>query len=416
MRWVRSSIRWWRDRDRFTVRDLGVEALYGVASRPGRLVLTMLGTVMGTASVVVTLGLAATAAGQVDSQFDAVAATQVVVTAKSVEKGDSTNGVLPWDAEDRVAPLAGVEAAGASAAVELPPGTQVRAITVTDPSAAAQPELQVVATSPGFLSAVRGVVSNGRFFDRGSEEREDRTVVLGPAAASRLNVSTVETLPSVFIGEVAYSVIGILSDLGERSDLAGAVLVPISTARAELGLEAVDEVRLRIAVGAGDVVGSQAPTALDPVAPQSLTVGVPPRPTQVQEGIKSELRGVFLALGAVALLVGGLGIANVTLLSVMERAGEIGLRRALGARRWAIGAQFMVESLITGSLGGMLGAAVGLMVVVGTCLFREWTPIVDSRLVVAAALAGVVTGLVAGAYPARRAARIEPIEALRERL
>ena len=103
------SLSAWRHsrRDSFTLRDLVTEALYGVASRPARLLLTMAGTVMGTTSVVVTLGLAATASGQIDSQFDAVAATQVVITAKSVADGDATNGVIPWDAEDRVASLAG---------------------------------------------------------------------------------------------------------------------------------------------------------------------------------------------------------------------------------------------------------------------------------------------------------------------
>jgi putative ABC transport system permease protein len=363
--------------------------------------------------LVVTMGLAATTAGQIDAQFDAVAATQVIITPKSTASGDGVNGVLPWNAEDRVAPLAGVMAAGTDTIVTLPPGTSVHAVTVSDPSAPGQQPVPVVAVSPGFLDTVRGSIRSGRFFDAGNEIRADQVVVLGPEAAQRLGLASVDVQPSIFIADRPYTVLGIIDTLKERPDLTNAVLVPNATARTYLGMSTIAELRIRVSANAGDQVSVQAVIALDPNAPESFKTVAPPRPTVVREGIQAEIRNVFLALGAVALIVGGLGIANVTLLSVMERQGEIGLRRALGARRRHVGAQFIAESLIIGTLGGLLGAALGIATIVSTSLARHWTPILDIRLVLAAIGAGITIGVIGGIYPAHKASRIEPITALR---
>lgn len=129
--------------------------------------------------------------------------------------------------------------------------------------------------------------------------------------------------------------------------------------------------------------------------------------------MQADINAIFLALGGVALLVGGLGIANVTLLSVRERIGEIGLRRALGATTRDVAQQFLVESAVIGLLGGLVGAALGVLVVVVVSVTKEWTPVLDDVAVVASALLGGVIGLAAGTYPAVKAARIEPIAALR---
>jgi putative ABC transport system permease protein len=401
--------------DRFGLRDLLAEAAAGIGARPGRLLLTILGTVLGIASVVVTVGLAQTASGQINKQFDAVAATQAVAkpeTSSGWDGAERALGTIPWDAPARAQRLAGVEAAGTFSTVDIG-DAEVTAVPVHDPSAARTVSPNVVATSPGALDSVRGQVVQGRYFDAGHDERADRVVVLGADAAQRLGVARVDRQPSVFIGDRAYQVIGIVDDVQRRSDLLAAVILPEGTARADFALAAPQELHLHLAVGAGPVVGSQLATALSPNAPETIDVQAPPATSTVRAGVQADVNTIFLALGGVALLIGAVGIANVTLLSVLERVGEIGLRRALGATRRDIGAQFMVESVVVGLLGGMLGAALGVAVVVGVSAAQDWTPLLDLPIVGAAALAGGLIGLLAGLYPSLKAASIEPIAALR---
>jgi putative ABC transport system permease protein len=401
--------------DRFGLRDLLAEAAAGIGARPGRLLLTILGTVLGIASVVVTVGLAQTASGQINKQFDAVAATQALAkpeTSSSWTGSERTLGTLPWDAPARAERLAGVEAAGTFSTIDIG-DAEITAVPVHDPSAARAPSPDVIATSPEALDAIGGRVVQGRYFDAGHDARADRVVVLGVNAAQRLGVVRVDRQPSIFIGDRAYQVIGIVDDVVRRTDVLGGVLMPEGTARADFGLSAPDELHLNLAVGAGPVVAGQLATALDPNAPETIDVKTPPATSKVQASVQADVNQIFLALGGVALLIGGVGIANVTLLSVLERVGEIGLRRALGATRRDIGTQFMVESVVVGLLGGMLGAALGVAVVVGVSAAQEWTPILDLRMVGVSALAGGFIGLLAGLYPSLKAASIEPIAALR---
>ena len=166
-------------------------------------------------------------------------------------------------------------------------------------------------------------------------------------------------------------------------------------------------------LGAAQLIGRQAPIALSPNDPDRLDVSVPSEPKAVKAKVEEDINALFLLLGGVSLLVGALGIANVTLVSVLERVGEIGLRRAVGAARRHIAAQFLVESTILGFLGGLLGASLGAVVIVGVSVAKDWVPVLDPRIPLLAPLAGALIGLLSGVYPAWRAASIEPIAALR---
>lgn len=395
----------------FGLRELGEEALAGVTARPARLVLMAMGTVLGVAALVATIGLSQTAAGQIAERFDTAALTHVLVAPREAE-GDSAAGRLPWDADERLVRLNGIEAAGTFATIELD-GAKVRAVALPDPTGANAFDLPVVAASPGLLAAVGGEVVTGRWFDAGHDARRDTIAVLGVRAAERLNVGHVGGQPTVFVGDTAVTVIGIIDGVGWRSELHDAVIVPNGAATRLFDLDAPDEVHVRTSPGAAALAGQQAPTALDPVDPDRLQAQVPPSGSLLRSGVEADVNALFLVLGMVSLAIGGLGIANVTLLSVLERIGEVGLRRALGATRSQVAGQFLVESATVGLLGGLVGASVGVLVTVAVSVGRSWTPILDLRLGLIAPLVGALVGLLAGTYPAWRAGAIEPITALR---
>ncbi|MGY1650622.1 ABC transporter permease [Geodermatophilus sp. SYSU D01119] len=401
--------------DRFRFTDLLGEATADIGSRPGRLVMTILGTVLGITALVATIGLAQTAAAQIARQFDANSVTQLVVTPRTASTGGGTTvatTALPWDTVPRLERLAGIESAALLAEVPLPEAV-VTTVPVNDPSQPPSAPPPVYAASDQLLDTLGGQLSTGRFFDAGHDSRADRVAVLGARVAERLGVVRVDTQPSVFIDGIAYAVVGVVDSMDARAELLGAVILPTGTARADFGLPAPGDAQARIAVGAGPQLRSQAALALAPDDPESLEVNAPDGRSELGRDVQADVNEVFLVLSVIVLLAGGVGIANVTTLSVMERVGEIGLRRAIGATGRQIAGQFVAESVVVGLLGGLIGAALGVFAVVGVSVVRDWTPVVDPWIALGGAVLGAVVGLVAGGLPARRAARIEPVDALR---
>lgn len=399
--------------------DLVDEALSSAFARPGRALLTALGTVLGIVTLVATAGLSRTAGQQIVDRFDELAASTVDVQPATVPGGvDGTKTVvvgnpMGWNAAGRVDRLAGVEAAATLSDLPLPAGVTVSAVPVLDPSAVPSVAPPIMAASPNLLAAVRGELDVGRFFDSGHDDRGDQVAVLGADAAAELGIGRLDASPAIIIGDDPYSVIGIISGTERRRDLLDAIVVPEGTAKERLGLTAPSGLIAETSVGAAGQVADQVPLALSPNSPDLITATAGWEPSDVRRGVTEDVSGLFLVLGGVALLVGMLGIANVTLVSVLERTGEIGLRRALGAGRRHIAAQFLAESALLGTLAGMVGSATGVVLTVAVATNRDWTPVLDPWLPLLAVILGAAAGLLAGAYPAWRAARLQPVDALR---
>ena len=402
-------------KSRFAIRDLAAEAVSGMLARPGRTMLTILGTVLGVVAVVATLGIAKTSGNQIVSRIDELTATSVSVSNRSEGGFRSPNNnvsSIPWDAEDRMTRLNGVVAAGTLTRVDTS-GLLVSSVPINDPLGQNEFAMDVVASSPGLFAAVLGELSTGRYFDEGHSARNEPVAVIGSGAAHRLNVTRVDQQPAIFIGDTTLVVVGILDDVAREPSLINSIIIPNGTANALFGMQAPAEVQILTEFGAAQLIGEQAAVALSPNDPTLLRVSIPPEPRAVKSGLQEDVNSQFLILGGISLLVGAIGIANVTLVSVLERVGEIGLRRATGARRHHIAAQFLAESGAMGLVGGIIGASLGVLVIVAVSAQRQWTPVLDVYVPLLAVPGGALIGLVAGLYPSWRASSLEPVDALR---
>jgi putative ABC transport system permease protein len=409
-------------RSRLSLRDLWAEATAGIVQRPARSVLTVLGTVLGVGTFVAVLGLTATASAQIGSQFNVLTATTVTVTDVRAEQasneGQRTTPLdFPRDADQRVDRLNGVVASGVWWQVSIP-GTPVIAALPGELAGSDRDvgsSTPVFAASPGLFQAMGATLSTGVFFNNFHQQTAQNVCVIGSGLASQMGITQLYDQPAVFINGTAFTVVGIMKNSAEYPQMLLGMIIPSSTAlklyRLSPSLPAQMLIRTRL--GAAQLVASQAPEALDPDDPGALSAVAPPTPRQLRAAVNTDLAGLFFALAAISLVIGTIGIANTTLVAVLERTGEIGLRRALGALRRHIAAQFLAESTALGLLGGLVGTALAVGVVVVFALARHWTAVLDPATVLPAPFIGAATGLLAGLYPALRAATIEPLAALR---
>jgi putative ABC transport system permease protein len=393
---------------RLTWRDTISEAVAAITQRPVRTLLTALGTILGVGAFVATNGLAETARAQVSSRFDALKATEVRIQDANP---DGTNP-FPDDVTQRLEALKGIRHAGLYYTV--PDNGTLQPRTTASRATNQSTPVPVIAADPGAIAAALPTLQTGRIYDQFHETRAERVALVGRAAATQLGIARVDNQPAVFIGNTAYTIIGILDDVQRNPDLLLSIIIPTTTAAHDLPTNgATYQVLIDTAPGAAQLAGRQAPIALRPDHPERLQALVPPDPKQLRNQVSGDITSLFLALSGLALLIGTVAIANATLLNIIERRSEIGLRRALGAKRAHIRRQITIEAALIGTVAGITGASIGLLGVVATSATRGWTTTINPTTILAAPLIGLTTGAIAGLIPAIRASNTPPAETLR---
>ncbi|MFF8607493.1 ABC transporter permease [Streptomyces sp. NPDC015346] len=415
-----------RERTGTAFTDIVVQAVHAVLGRRLRSVLTVLGIALGIAAALATTGITASAADAVSGRFDTLKATAVTVRFHNEAARPTA------EAAARARRLNGVRAAGLLCAADERPS--VSALGPRYDWATPQ-ELRVLAADEGALAALGVTARSGRLPDAGHMARGDAVAVVDTVAAKALGLDalleqTPEAAPSVHLAGRPFTVIGSFRAPAGDARLTGSVVIPYASCASDGGVlnrpppvaeEGGDrqlvfgatEAVLRTELGAAQQVGVEAPLALHPEGPDRLAAIVPADLGTFRGGVESETRALFLGLAGVSLLIGALGVSNTTYVSVVERRSEIGLRRAVGAGRAAVSAQFLVECGLLGLIGGVLGTAVGVDVTAGTALAKGWLVVLDPALTAAGPLLGLAVGMLAGVYPALAASRIAPAETLR---
>lgn len=379
-------------------------ASVGLRSRRMRAGLSALGIAIGIAAMVAVLGISESSKAELLSSLDRLGTNLLVVEAGTGFAG--AGGTLPTTSEAMVGRIGPVLAVSSVTSVDatvrrtdLVPSTRTGGITVK-------------AVDTQLLDTVVGRLADGEWLD--GVRAGLPVTVLGSIAAERLGITDVGDGITIWLGEQWFSVIGILEPVELSPDLDRAAIIGRDIAAAEFATaETPGTVFVRTDPDRVDAVqGVLAPT-VNPENPDQVEVSRPSDAIEARAAARSAFTALFLALGGVALLVGGVGIANVMVISVLERRSEIGLRRALGATRRHVGTQFLAEALLLSGIGGLAGVALGAAVTAAYDLTRGWAVVVPAIGLVGGFAAAVAIGAVAGLYPALRAARLAPTDALR---
>ncbi|GAA2678233.1 putative ABC transport system permease protein [Actinosynnema pretiosum] len=390
---------------RLALADLLSLGMIGLRTRKLRAVLSALGISLGIATVVVVTGIPAS--GQ-RALMDELTALGTNTLRAQMAPGGQEPVPLPEASAGMAGRIGPVTASAAVANTH----TRVRRSDLMGDSASS--DLTVLATSLGLLETVNGKVASGEYITGSSQAFP--FVVLGHVAAGRLGIDRVPETgerPTVHIGQTRFTVAGVLAPMPLAPDVERSVLVGWDAAKAELGFDGRPTVvYVKAREESVEAVRTALAATLHPEAPGKVQVSRPSDALAAKRATESSFSALLLGLAGVALLVGGVGVANTMVISVLERRREIGLRRALGATRGQIRGQFLIEAVLLSALGGLAGTGLGVVAVVGYAGLRSWPVVIPVAAVGGGVVAAVVVGAVAGLYPSIRASRLTPTQAL----
>jgi putative ABC transport system permease protein len=382
--------------------DLFRVGAVGLRTRRLRAVLSALGIAIGIASMVAVLGLSESSRAGLLHQLDRLGTN--LLTAAPGQTLGGEDATLPESAPQSLRRLGGVQRVDSVRSLDA----TVRRSDRIDPEETGG--IAVDAADPGLLQTLGASMVRGRFLN--SATIRTRSVVLGAVAAQQLGIDRPGEL--VYIAGRWWTVLGIMAPVELAPELDRAALMGYDAAERELGAErSASTVYLRADPSVVARVHDLVPSAANPEHAEEVDVSRPSDALAARAEADDALTGLFLGLGAVALLVGGIGIANTMVISVLERRSEIGLRRALGATRGHVRAQFLVESLLLAAGGGLVGVLIGTLVTGAYASARGWSAVVPPEALAGGLGAALAIGAAAGLYPAGRAARLSPTEALR---
>ncbi len=391
-------------RSRMLLPDLLRVGSIGLRTRRLRAALSAVGIAIGIASMVAVVGISESSRSDLVATLDRLGTNLLTVSAGQ-GLFDAGSG-LTADARPMIGRIGAVEQVASVTAVDA---NVYRTDLVPEEESGG---ISVVAADVNLLATLGASVQSGRFLDAATAAYP--ATVLGAIAAARLGIARADGTQRVWLGDEWFVVVGILAPVELAGDLDRAAVVGLPMAQARLGADdQPSTLYVRARPAQIDAVADVLPATARPDAPEEVEVARPSDALEARAAVDESLAALLVGLGAVALLVGGVGIANVMVIAVLERRQEIGLRRALGARRVHITGQFLCESLLLAGLGGLVGVSLGALVTAAYAWSRGWSAALPVPYLVAALVAALVIGAIAGLYPALRAARLAPTEALR---
>jgi putative ABC transport system permease protein len=376
----------------------------GLRTRRLRAGLSALGIAIGIAAMVAVLGISESSKADLLAQLDRLGTNMLTVSPGRTLSGADAS--LPKESVGMTRRMSGVQQASATADVKA---TVRRSDLIPEGETGG---ISVKATTTDLLGTLGAKVGQGRFLN-GADERYP-SVVLGSVAAERLGIDNLDHPIQVYISGQWFIVVGILEPNPLAPEIDRSVLVTFGAAQVHLDADGhPSTVYVRTDTDAISSVRDRLAVTANPEGPEEVQVSRPSDALAARAAARSAFTSLFLGLGAVALLVGGVGIANVMVISVLERRREIGLRRAIGAAKRHVAGQFLTESLLLSALGGLTGVALGALITTLYAASRSWQVVVPVMGLVGGLAASLAIGAVAGLYPAMRAARLAPTEALR---